>query len=64
MTKQVIINTHEADNNTASDVERRHYTVAQLIAELNQCDSAAEVVIKNLKTGKFGSIDFQGITTA
>lgn len=61
---QVIINTHEADNNSAGEVERRHYTVAQLIAELQQCDGNAEIVIKKLGTGKFGSINFQGITKA
>lgn len=60
---QVIINTHEATKTTANDVERKHYTVGQLIAELKQYDGDAPVIIKNLNTGNFGSIDFQGLTT-
>lgn len=60
--KTITINTHEATDNTAADVERKHYTVAQLIAELQNCDPEAEVVIKNLNTGKYGSINFQGVT--
>ena len=61
-TNQVIINTHEADAKSAPEVDRQHYTVATLIAELNQCDPNASVVIKNLNTGKFGCINFQGIS--
>lgn len=62
MQKTLSINTHTADANTAADVERRHYTVAQLIAELNNYDGDTEIVIKDLGTGKYGSISFQGIS--
>lgn len=60
-TNQVIINTHEADANSAAEVDRQHYTVATLIAQLKNCDPNATLVIKNLNTGKFGSINFQGV---
>lgn len=63
MTAQVIINTHEATNKHAEYVQRRHYTVAQLIAELQKYDEEATVIIKNLNTGKYGSINFRGVTT-
>lgn len=62
MQKTLTINTHTADENNAFEVERRHYTVAQLIAELDQYDDDTEVVIKDLNTGKYGSIDFQGVS--
>lgn len=62
MQKTLSINAHTADAANASDVERRHYTVAQLIAELNKYDGDTEVVIKDLGTGKYGSIDFQGVS--
>lgn len=61
MANIVVINTHEASDKTAESVERRHYTVAALIAELQRFDGSAEVVVKNLNTGTFGSIDFQGV---
>lgn len=56
------INIHTPDAELAAEVERRHYTVAQLIAELDQYDDDAEIVIKDLGTGKFSSIDFQGVS--
>lgn len=56
------INIHEQDDNSASKVERKHYTVAQLIAELSKYNSDDGIVVRNLATGKFGSIDFQGLT--
>lgn len=57
----LVINTHEATDDTAEAVDRKHYTVDQLIAELKKYDGRSEVVIKNLNTGKYGSIDFQGL---
>lgn len=58
----VIINTHEADANTADEVERKHYTVAQLIVELQRYDGETEIVVKNLHTGKYASINYQGLS--
>lgn len=59
----LIINVHEQIDETSTQVERRHYSVAQLIAELQKYDGSSEIVIKNLNTGKYGSIDFQGLST-
>lgn len=56
------LNIHEQTEATASEVERKHYTVAQLIAELNRYNSDDTVIVRNLATGKFGSLDFQGLT--
>jgi len=39
MSNSIVLNTHEATEDTANNVERRHYTVAQLIAELKKYDS-------------------------
>ena len=56
------INIFETESDTSSDVERRHYTVGQLIAELKEYDGETEIVIKNCLTGKYGAIDFQGLS--
>lgn len=58
------INVHDQSDATASAVERRHYTAAQLIAELQKYDGNTEIIIKNLNTGLYGSIDFQGLSNA
>lgn len=58
----VAINTHEADVDNANEVDRRHVTVANLIAQLQQYPADAEVVIKNLNTGKYGSLNFQTLS--
>lgn len=60
--KTLSINVHDQVADTAIEVERRHYTVAQLIAELQKYDGDTEVVVKNLATGSFGSINFQGLS--
>lgn len=60
----LIINVHSQDQAMANDVDRRHYTVKALIAELSKYDDNDELVIRDLNTGKFGSIDFQGLTLA
>lgn len=59
---QLVINIHEQTGDKASDVERKHYTVSQLIAELKKYNDDDEVSVRNLATNKFGSIDFQGLT--
>jgi len=56
------INVHEQTNLKSTEVERRHYTAAQLIAELQKYDGSSEIIIKNLNTGTYGSIDFQGLS--
>lgn len=58
----VVINTHEADADKANEVDRRHVTVANLIAQLQQLPGDAEIVIKNLNTGKYGSLNFQTLS--
>lgn len=60
--KTLSINVHDQVSDTAIEVERRHYTVAQLIAELQKYDADTEIVIKNLSTGSYGSINFQGLS--
>lgn len=60
--KTLAINVHDQSDSSPKDVERKHYTVAILIAELRRYDPNADVVIKNLNTGTFGSIDFHGLT--
>jgi len=62
MQKTLSINVHEQDLPDVIMVDRRHYTVAQLIAELSKYDGETEIVVKNLSTGNYGSIDFQGLT--
>lgn len=61
MQKTLSINVHTADVENANEVERRHYTVAQLIAELKRYDEDTQVIIKDLGTGKYGSIAFHGV---
>lgn len=63
MTKALAINVHiEPTTTTAGQIERRHYTVAALIAELQKYEGNTEVVVKDLNTGSFGSIDFRGLS--
>lgn len=60
--KTLALNVHEQDSPDVIMVDRRHYTVAQLIAELQKYDGETEIVIKNLNTGNYGSINFQGLS--
>ena len=62
MQKTLSINVHTPDAKSAADVDRRHYTVAALIAELNKYDGETVVVVNHLAAGKFGSIDYQGLS--
>ena len=56
------VNTITINVHITGNTERRHYTVAQLIAELQTKSPEATVIIKDLNTGTVGSIDFQGLS--
>ena len=62
MTTVLTINIHEEDEFQSKDIDRRHYTVAQLIAELKAFDGDTPIVIKKLNRAAYCSIDFSGVS--
>lgn len=62
MTTILTINIHEEDEFQSKDIDRRHYTVAQLIAELKAFDGDTPIVIKKLNRDTYCSIDFRGVS--
>jgi len=61
--KSITINVHiEKEAKSFTDIERRHYTVGQLIAELQQYEKSVEIVVLNMNNGSYGSLDFMGVT--
>lgn len=62
MTTILTINIHEEDEFQSKDIDRRHYTVAQLIAELKAFDGDTPIVIKKLDRTAYCSIDFRGVS--
>ena len=59
----VKINLHNEKAKTAEAVARRHYTVKQLIAELEQLNPEAYVVAQDMLTNEYQALDFRGIET-
>lgn len=57
----VKINLHNEKVAKANDVARRHYTVAQLIAELKQFDPEATIVAQDMLTNEYQALDFRGV---
>lgn len=59
----VKINLHNEKATKASGVARRHYTVGQLIAELQCYNKDAIVVAQDMLTNEFQALDFRGVET-